>query len=90
MQKCLIHQLQEYKKDGSVVATYVEDKIIETNFVTSPYSSEECSIYDDVAKISPMLKFFTMLMAVLTSLLILCTAVICTHYCKLESNYSLL
>jgi hypothetical protein len=72
------------------VATYLEDMIIETNFVTNPYSSEECSVYDDVAKISPLLKFITMLLAVFTSLLILCGVVICCHYCQLESKYSLL
>jgi len=72
------------------VATFVENKIIETNFVTDPYLIERCSIFNDIAKISPLFKFFTMLLAIFTSLLVLLGVVICCHYCQLENKYTLL
>jgi hypothetical protein len=78
---CLIHPFQEKKKDGTIVATFLEDKIIESNFVTSPTATEKCSIYHDIAKISPLLKVATMLLAIFTSLLVLSGLIICCHYC---------
>lgn len=58
--------------------------------MTNPYLTEPCTVFDDIEKISPLLKFVTMLLAIFTSLLILGSVIICCYYCSLENNYTLL
>jgi len=71
-----------------VVASFVEDRIIETNFVTNPQLVEPCSVMDDIANNSPpIIKFATMMLSAIASLLIIGTVTLCCNFGSLEGKY---
>mmetsp|Transcript_2699 Transcript_2699/g.4567 ORF Transcript_2699/g.4567 Transcript_2699/m.4567 type:complete len:161 (+) Transcript_2699:3219-3701(+) len=56
-------------------------------YVTSVYEIEECSIYEDLMKKSPLIRLFTVLVSALLSIFVVFCFIICCSYFRLEQRY---
>ena len=55
--------------------------------MTNPYLVEPCTVFEDIEKISPLFKFVSMILAIITALLVICTIFLCCNFGSLEGKY---
>lgn len=88
---CMVTEDAEVKRDGTTVSHFkltTKNSII--GYVSGDIEVEECSTYQDIVENSPMVKFISMLVAVVVALLVLCGCILCCSYCRLETRYTAL
>lgn len=77
------------KRDGSPVVVYQEDHVWSYyDWVDTDLEVENCNLLDEMANGNPMVKFFSMLVAVVITLLGICAVLICWSYCQLQTIYT--
>lgn len=77
------------KRDGSPVVVYQEDHVWSYyDWVDTDLEVENCNLLDEMANGNPMVKFFSMLVAVVITLLGICAVLICWSYCQLQAVYT--
>lgn len=60
------------------------------SYVDNEVQIEKCNLLDDLVNNDPLIKFFSMLAAVVVCLLAICGLLICCSYCQLHRSYSTL
>lgn len=60
------------------------------SYVDNEVQIEKCNLLDDMVNSDPLIKFFSMLAAVVVCLLAICALLICCSYCQLQQSYSTL
>jgi len=84
-ERCNVFENAEFKRNGTIPLQFFE--LAKTNkvvYVSADVEFEECSVYDDLKKSSPFVKFMSMLVAIFTVVFFLCGLVICCNYCNLD------
>lgn len=87
----MIVEQQTVKVDGTPIKFY--SKLGETpaargiKYVDKNTYTEECNIYKDIVDNSPLVKFASMAVAVLVSLLLICGCFLCCTYFQLEQRF---
>ena len=76
------------KSDGSALTVFESDHV--WNYyeqVDSMVEREDCNVLDDMVNSNPMVKFISMLAAVVITLLGICALLICCSYFQLQKSY---
>ena len=85
---CALLDSSKEMRDGSPLKVYQQDSIWNYySYVDNEVEIESCDLLDEMVNSSPMVQFFSMLAAVVASLLGVCALLICCSYCQLQRTY---
>jgi hypothetical protein len=91
----MVSAIETELKDGTEVTKYSDvyphlKELQSSLLITQSIVLEECSVYADIINQSPLVKFFTFLMALIVALIVVCGSIICCSYFQLEKKYQTL
>jgi hypothetical protein len=73
------------KNNGEPLTVFEDDHIWNYyEWIDSAIEEEDCDLLDDMVNSNPMVKFISMLAAVVITLLGICAVLICCSYCQLQ------
>jgi len=85
---CMLLDNSKEMRDGSPLKIYQQDSVWNYySYVDNEVQIETCDLLDEMVNSNPTVKFFSMLAAVIASLLGICALLICCSYCQLQRTY---